>query len=633
MLTKLQKLIARRRRRRSRDRRLAVEALESRTVLSATKMAVLASIADSAPSDLKLGLIDKAPFAKEVQNEHSLLQINASRGSELPEFPDTVSLSARLVRSSQPKIAHRIDRLSPTDDVRDGTVNVDNTLQEQDPRSFAQPTWEGSIAASWLTSIEQLLPISRENLVPDFALAPPPQFVAAYSSVFQSPTRGQLAERHSGSTAPNLAGQTSERLATVFGINASTIRARHDTEGGIIPLRPDHSWTSPTAPVPHLATLEKLVTKGPASRLRELYDIENPPSFHRVPFSAELHQTSVVSALDSLATSTGVLSSYEGGVVNLIVDGTSGVTDLYATASSRAAEDLVTVGETALASNTRSWQTMPDGEPSPDPYGSNAMADHLSPLSRVRLPALDDEPEGGLINIATTNEKSTLSTNRPTSDNNSAIETSRDADDWRSLDSIWSSLGRGNELVEKSTSASELDEQAPEEDEQDGETAEAERAERNSCWAAYSEEGGMIELVAASSSQGHDSWRSPPSEQAQPALSPEAGDIPMDVGVGLFQAFELATAPREPVDDSDAVSSDNDLPTESTASTATDEHPPVEQSAAVSKDGSADQSDQRAAAVPAVIVVTYLIDRWRRKKEPVADHFCDMHREPSQSNA
>jgi len=269
---------------------------------------------------------------------------------------------------------------------------------------------------------------------------------------------------------------------------------------------------------------------------------------------------------------------------------------------------------------------MPDGDPSPDLYESNATTDPLSLFSRVRLPTLGDEAEGGLINIDTANETSSLSSNRTTSDKDFTVEASRDTDEWRSLDSIWSSLGRGSELAEDGTFADELNERNPEEDGQLDEASQADEARRNSSWAAYSEEGGMIELVAAGSSQGHTSWHPARPEEVKPTPSTEAGDIPMDAGVGMFQAFELATAPSQPFGESDTTSSDDDPQTETTASTA-DESPPVEQSAAVAE-GSADQSGQRAAAVPAVIVVTYLVDCWRRKTEPAADRSCERHQGP-----
>ena len=607
-------------------------------MLSAAKMAVLASIADSAPGDLQPSVIDKVPLAKAVQGEHSLLQVNANIHHGLSELADTVPHSARLASVIQPGIETRTVHFSEAGDVRDRIASVENALGGQDTRSFAPPEWEGSIdtfAASWPTGMEHAFPVPGKGLAHDSTLAPPPISRTAYASIFQSLGRSDLTEHRSESTTSNHADQRGERLAATTGIDTSAIRPRLNLEGGFTPIGPDYSRTGPIAPIPFFATLEGLTTRGPASRLRELYETGKPAVFDRVSFDVGLYRKSVVSTLDSPTTSTNVLSSYEGGLVNLTAHGTLGVTDLYSAPSSRAAEDVVTVGETAPASHTQSWLTMPNGDPSSNLYDSNAMADPLNPLSRVRLSVPDGEAEGGLINIDTASETSTLSSGQTASDRNTTVEASRQTGEWRSLDSIWSSLGRGNELADDSTFADELDEQDTEGDGHLDESDEVRGVRRSSRWAAYSEEGGMIELVAsayptAGSSQAHTSWQ-PSRSEGKPTPSAEAGDIPMDAGVGLFQAFELATAPTQPVDESGSVSNDTEPPTETTASAAADEDPPVEQSAAV-VEGSAEQSTQRAAAVPAVIIVTYLVDRWRRKSEPVADRFGERQQEPFQSS-
>jgi len=141
-------------------------------------------------------------------------------------------------------------------------------------------------------------------------------------------------------------------------------------------------------------------------------------------------------------------------------------------------------------------------------------------------------------------------------------------------------------------------------------------AAEESQWLSDSEEGGMIELAAAAYASAHPSHTSPAADATRPRLSPSTGVIQMDVGVGLFQAFELATAPVEQAAQAEATSADGDSPdpqTNSAACAASDAEPAAEQSAGT--DEPTDQSVQRAVAAPAVLAAALLLRGAARKRD------------------
>ena len=122
-------------------------------------------------------------------------------------------------------------------------------------------------------------------------------------------------------------------------------------------------------------------------------------------------------------------------------------------------------------------------------------------------------------------------------------------------------------------------------------------------------EGGMVELIAASFPSDFKQEMKATESVAARSQPREAGDVQIDTGVGMFHAFELATVPHE--SESGQPASEIDLPAESTAAIGAGGTPTLEQAASVSDE--VDAVPVRAASIPALLVAASLLfDRKRQ---------------------
>lgn len=117
---------------------------------------------------------------------------------------------------------------------------------------------------------------------------------------------------------------------------------------------------------------------------------------------------------------------------------------------------------------------------------------------------------------------------------------------------------------------------------------------------------------------GSGSFASPRDGESQGGLvpvSPSTSAIQMDVGVGLSQAFELASSPVEQTAQPEAASADGNVPdpqTNSAACAAPDAEPMAGQSAGA--EDPTDQSVQRAVATPVILAAAFLLKGAARKR-------------------
>lgn len=119
-------------------------------------------------------------------------------------------------------------------------------------------------------------------------------------------------------------------------------------------------------------------------------------------------------------------------------------------------------------------------------------------------------------------------------------------------------------------------------------------------------EGGMIELIATAQPNTRQPSPQPANRSDVPREMPEK--VRMDTGVGMFQVFEIATAPQGSTNESELITNDIDRPFETTSVNGPDATPPAERAAAIS-----DVSDSeliRAASLPTLLAAaSLLIDR------------------------
>ena len=126
------------------------------------------------------------------------------------------------------------------------------------------------------------------------------------------------------------------------------------------------------------------------------------------------------------------------------------------------------------------------------------------------------------------------------------------------------------------------------------------------------QQGGMVELIAAASSKSTSSRQSPPSS-TQPLHTLAAGlsgvAVQIDTGVGMFQAFEIATSPQQTRGAPGLTISEDDLPIVPTAVHTSDKVSPTD--AVISEE--IETADTHAASIPAVLVFAALVFQRKRK--------------------
>jgi hypothetical protein len=221
-------------------------------------------------------------------------------------------------------------------------------------------------------------------------------------------------------------------------------------------------------------------------------------------------------------------------------------------------------------------------DPSMDAADWHEDADGTSLLDGIRA-GRRGRTEGGLVDITTAGE-GLLAGNSPVRSHTHAARTAASdaVGDGCSIESFRRETRRSSPLVEREDSGA------------------------GSQRIASADEGGMIELAAT------DSAASVSSTVRDRRVWP-AGTrtIQMDVGVGLFQAFELATAPAEQTDPAPAAAADGSLaePTPRGSVSAVGGGTPT-----ADADAPPEHPAQRAAVVPALAGITLLLADVRRRR-------------------
>ncbi len=214
------------------------------------------------------------------------------------------------------------------------------------------------------------------------------------------------------------------------------------------------------------------------------------------------------------------------------------------------------------------------------------------------------------------------------SEYNPAPRPSWRSDELGSVDPIWKSIGNESE---PGTRTRVVQDESPQAGNQAAGHEATGRVEASRALAIDSEEGGMIELVAANLSETDSDRLSVAAlEIAAQETTGDGDKIRMDKGVALFQAFELATVPvqggreasdtpEEPIEvgvpvqaaaltsmnhrpspkESASADGKSDVPVQAAVLTSTDRRPsPKESASAVRESG---RPEYRAAAIPSVV--------------------------------
>lgn len=227
-------------------------------------------------------------------------------------------------------------------------------------------------------------------------------------------------------------------------------------------------------------------------------------------------------------------------------------------------------------------------------------ASPMTSLARSRPSALEHAPEGGLIDIGPeASSGSTARMERVPPLNSVETPPQRDvaeparrdtADQDRPLDEVPS-------LADEPTGKGTEEGPQPNTPAQDVKLA------------FGSDEGGTIDLIAAAGPTVppvYDSLDLPQAPSEEPSLGPRT--IPMDKGLGLFHAFELATVPTQRTDGPDIVSAETNqegLSAETGQPAPTADAPAPEESVSVP----GEQSLHGATAAPALILASLMTRR------------------------
>ncbi len=179
----------------------------------------------------------------------------------------------------------------------------------------------------------------------------------------------------------------------------------------------------------------------------------------------------------------------------------------------------------------------------------------------------------------------------------------------------------GDSLVEDQDGENEALAGDPAAARQSAESVQSGRAAQRLGLPIESDEGGMIELVAAvvtATEPTHTAKVLPRSDDQHP--SHPGGSIRMDSGVALFQAFELATVPTQhvhPSGSSSEQSGETGLPAGSPPATSTLDGTPAQESLSTSGT-SEEQPEGRHSAASLVVVASLVVavDRLRQEEDP-----------------
>lgn len=581
-------------------RRLRVEPLESRTMLSAASMATLEFRADPPLLDSVAGFFDadnitqlmdaKQELQRHAATEQSKVfeQIALSRAelialsraelmADEPLSDIRATIKATSPRLQVPRNAH--DQIKGAEDL--SRANQKRLAAIEWPNPIAQiplspavggRDFFGNVKADGALSDLARLQITADHRLPT-ALVPP-----GNSEPFKQFNDGDLSR---------FLNQRHENLAGALGIDPLAYRANPGMEGGFVVIRRVGSDPNPRLAGDFLAVRERFVAPGtftPPGELMILSDLSGSESTPLESSVSSTQRTSLgMSMLAPPEASSATNLASEGGFVTLTAPERVVLTDLSA--------GFPQSGE------VNKLETKLSG---PDSAGHTS----INHLGGIRSSMLEDGTEGGLVDIDIVNETSPpMSTGAGYTP---LFKPLWDSESRNSLGSVWRSFGDEDESPDAPRLAGDDDQPTNEPTDGSNQTQNA---------APYygstfdSEEGGMVELVATGltdAEMAYASTLSPGTDYQRPLT--DGTKTQMDKGLGLFQAFELASVPGRLADASSLTVAGTNEPSplaRTTASDSKDDAPAPEESAsAVEKSG--ELSDSRAAAMPAIVIAMML---------------------------
>jgi hypothetical protein len=422
-----------------------------------------------------------------------------------------------------------------------------------------------------------------------FVLPPTSRFDAVERVSFVLPTR---------ETAPFSYGQPGTTIADWLGNDPVAPRANSKSEGGLADISVTRSVPDANRPNPFMDAFDGLLAKPPASR-SSAFDTARPSNatVHQ-PLSWSVIESPGARGLDSSQASRVAVWPPEGGLVSL----------------SAADPLLSTAGNDRLAS----WDApggFQSGVASDGPAATHltrrddAGAALLDPFGRSRLSGLDNRSEGGFVEIDEVLDALSSPSGRDSPEEDVAVSTPTwSSDRHSSQESISRDILRRFRSLDASRSDGDPDQGHRQLSEEGGPPENLVQSSRLDPDAG---EGGMIELIVAASlgaGGAHGDGSTAVSVPGTAERLPEAGvgQIRMDSGVGLFQAFELATGPALPAKNSNAQLRPQQQTGQPPARTASDTdggHSATPQSASVS----GAQPLHHAAVCPVILVISYLL--------------------------
>lgn len=279
--------------------------------------------------------------------------------------------------------------------------------------------------------------------------------------------------------------------------------------------------------------------------------------------------------------------------------------------------DAASATETGLAARQAYETAIRNGGLHLEIAGGDAVTDLVDLLGDVRAAGVESDDEGGVVELGDLGSAVRRSLRKDEATSDAIWE--EDAVDTRERFELRSSLR--DAVFAESQLQDVLEPQIAEERAEQGrsESGQADFSE-GSLRVRGHDEGGTIELRVASCSTA--AWSQADVPQANqrtmgtdPTPGINAGSIPMDTGVGLFQAFELAVGPGEPVAQPPAGPLDQ-TPSRGPSARATSAAAEVDAAAehAAVGDGRVDLPVNRALLMPFVLVAACALNAPRRRR-------------------
>jgi len=637
MLTRLQKLLVRPRKKRVAGTcRLALEALESRTVLSATHLVAQALLGDPFPADalrapfhaepapdwVQVGvpqLHDKPRDASDVFGRPSIETpapgpVNSVRFATEPSGPQSPDLGdvARL-RLADPGVAKWNSPLPSEHNPSNSSTAVEMPMLGGGTAAAPAPGHDPALAADWM--LVTLLPPPKPLAawLPDamlVTLLPPPKPLAAWL-----PDADDWFVSSNGPAASAVLALRAEPTSAALGSDLAALPPA-GTWKPDPPLIDDFRVRGDALDPPRmfLASPASAREEPPMRPLAGRAAPEFDASWPTAPPLGSLTASSDDSRSTLSMTSQESSSSALGGLAALTGQQVFGVADwdvyhepllgrLSATASAR---------ETGLTVRQEYGTAVRSGSLHSETDGRDPVLHLVDLVGEMRPAGLESDDEGGVIELGDLGSAVRRSLRKDEATPGAIWE--EDAADTRERLKLRSSLR--DEVFAESRLQDILEPQLAE-DRVEQERSESRQADHanGSPKTRGRDEGGTIELAVAAYSTA--AW--PQADERLMGTGPThgigGGSIPMDTGVGLFQAFELAVGAGEGVTQPSATPLDPSGPPASPAAAASAARP-VDAAAdrAALGSGGLDLPANRALAVPFVLVVVSLLDRTSHRR-------------------